>query len=139
MPISILKSIALFALLGPIIGLITLAAPAMVLANDWSLRSLVLLIPIAYFAGGIPAAVCGLVVGIAKPRLRGVWGWLASGAVGAVCSISYYLLISIRSSSDLYPLALFFAPGFLAGLVCGIVFLTPPNNSFKPKPLRGSA
>ena len=137
--IDALKGIALFGLLGPVIGLLTVVLLAMASTSDWSFNSLALLIPAAYFIGGVPAVVCGLLAGLIRARLHGVTGCLAAGVGGAVCSASYYLLMSIHGNSDYPVIALFAVAGFIAGIVCGIIFLTLPNNSFKPKPLRGSA
>ena len=134
--INVLKGIALFGILGPIIGVLTVALPAMATTGDWSIRSLLLLVPAAYFVGGIPAAASGLIVGVARARLCGFIGAMAAGAIGAACSIGYYLLLSIHGDLD-RAAVLFAAAGLASGLVCGIIFRAPPNNSFKPTQLRG--
>jgi len=103
----------------------------------------VFLIVGAYLAGSIPAAVTGLVFG-AIASLRTI-GRLASMAIGfsigfCVC-ILLELALSIPEGKLAPDLAVPLVGGFsgsMCGLVCRLVGLGP-NNSFKPKPLRGSA
>jgi hypothetical protein len=140
MLINILKAVILFGLLGPVVGLLTSWIPAVVTTGQWDLRSLALAVPFAYWFGFIPAICCGLFLGVFRSRLRGVWGYLIAAVAGAVCSASYYLLFYAPDIPDLNRSSAFVIAGFTAGLVCGFAFLRPPpNNSFKPKPLRGSA
>ena len=136
--INALKGIALFGLLGPAIGVVLVALPAMATASDWSFYSLLLLVPATYFVGGIPAAICGLLAGMVRTRLSRFQGSVAAGVMGTACSVGYLLLMSGPNALGITA-ALFAMTGFTSGLVCGIVFFAPPNNSFKPKPLRGSA
>ena len=138
MPINILKGALLFGLLGPSIGWLTIAVPAMVMARDWSL-ALVLMLPAAYFVGVIPAVIAGFIVGMVRPNIRGVRAYLLAAIIDAICSAAYLAAVT-SGDVDFRQIGLLaFLPGFAAGLVCGYIFLKPPNNSFKPNPLRGSA
>ena len=138
--INILKAIVLFGLLGPVVGLLTVWIPGAATSGQWDLRSFALAVPFAYLFGFIPAICCGLFLGIFRSRLRGVRGYSIAAVAGAVCAAAYYLLLYAPDSPDLNRSSAFVIAGFIAGLVCGFAFLrSPPNNSFKPKPLRGSA
>ena len=140
MPTNILKGALLFGLLGPAIGLLMVVVPIMAMTSAWSLNAFLLLIPAAYFTGGIPAVITGAILGTTRSKLHGLWAYLLAAVVGALCSASYYLIVAARGGPDLRQMGLLFVlPGLAAGLVCGYIFLKPPNNSFKPKPLRGSA
>jgi hypothetical protein len=89
--INVLKGIALFGLLGPAIGVILIALSSMATASDWSLYSLLWLIPITYFVGGVPAATCGLLAGMVRAKLSRFQGSVAAGIMGATYSVGYYL------------------------------------------------
>jgi hypothetical protein len=135
---NILKGGVLFGLLGPVIGLLTIAVPTMAMSSNWSASAIVFLLPASYFVGGIPAVAAGILVGMARPKLRGVWAYLLAALIGTVCSVAYLLAVT-RGHIDVQQSCLLGISGFAASLVCGYIFLKPPNKSFKPRPLRGSA
>lgn len=126
--INALKGIALFGLLGPAIGMLVVALPAMVILSGWSSGSLLALIPAVYFLGGIPAAICGLLAGTVRTSLTRLQGSLVAGVMGSACSVGYYLLLFGHNAIG-RALALIAAAGFISGLACGILFFAPPNYS----------
>jgi hypothetical protein len=99
---------------------------------------------LAYFAFGLPISYVTM-LGLGLPyvlwlRKRQMLGWLQI-CFGA--SMSGVLALAIAWTGDqMYkPLSVFAAVGAVLGLLSGIAFcvVVRPNNSSKPKPLRGSA
>jgi hypothetical protein len=126
--INALKGVALFGLLGPAIGMLVIALPAMVILSGWSSGSLLALIPAVYFVGGIPAAICGLLAETVRTSLTRIQGSVVAGVTGSACSVAYYLLVFGHNAIG-RAVALIAAAGFISGLACGIVFFAPPNHS----------
>jgi hypothetical protein len=107
--------------------------------KDWPLAVVI------YFSFGLLIAY-GAMFALGLPyvtwlRRSGRLSWLTvcTGAIaaGAVALPGSLLLLGASSQ----PYLANFAGGGFVGLVCGALFcvVTGPNNSFKPKPLRGSA
>jgi hypothetical protein len=106
----------------------------------------------AYAFGGVPAIATGIVAGLFHRRLFNWRGYLFIGVLGGVLSFAFAVAASGPSTfealdgsstlgvrANLGMLAIFFPSGFFAGAICARLRFGPPNNSFKPKPLRGSA
>ena len=134
--INALKGLALFGLLGPAIGMLVIALPAMVIISGWSLPSLLALIPAVYFIGGIPAAICGLLAGTVRTSLTRLQGSVVAGVMGSACSVGYYLLVFGHNALG-RAVALIAAAGFISGLACGIVFFARPTRSTGPSRISG--
>jgi hypothetical protein len=126
---NILKDGLVFGLLGQAIGLVTIAVPAVAMESDWSAGALFLMLPTAYLIGGIPALVTGLLVGMARPRLRGIWAYLLAALIGTLCSVLYLIAVT-GGDLDLRQIGFLAAlPSFAASFVCGYIFLKPPKSS----------
>jgi uncharacterized membrane protein YciS (DUF1049 family) len=128
--INALKGVALFGLLGPAVGMLVIALPAMIILSGWSLDALLALIPAVYFIGGIPAAICGLLAGTVRTRLTRLQGSVVAGVMGSACSVGYYLLVFGHNALG-RGVALIVAAGFISGLVCGAAFFARPDHSLK--------
>ena len=82
----------------------------------------------------------GLLVGAAVAHRPVILGGLVSGAAASL----YFSQVFSATPLGFGPLQLllwfseYFVYG-LAGAACGLLMRARPNNSFKPKPLRGSA
>jgi hypothetical protein len=92
----------------------------------------------AYLFGAVPAIATGLIAGLLHPWLFEWRGYLLIGALGGVLACASAVMFSLVNASPL-DLLVMFLPGFVAGSICARLHGGPPNNSFKPKPLRGSA
>jgi hypothetical protein len=139
------KGACYFAALGPVFGSLGFGAYMsrygllsghVTQAADTGLSTALLLLIGAHFAGFIPAAACGLVLGPFRPTF---FSWLAcffAGTFGAAAAVAYWLWIHTPGESPLiYAIA-----GFSGALVTARIFaIRVPNNSFKPTPLRGAA
>jgi hypothetical protein len=138
MLVSLLKALLLFALLGPPFGLVGLLVqnPSTVVAAS---TSDLLLIPLSYVFGLVPALSTGLVAWSLRRRLGRWSGAFLCGMVGAFVAALFWLVLPHSQLQGAQVLQLGILPGGFAGLVCGLIYYWPPNNSFKPKPLRGSA
>ena len=131
--INALKGIVLFGLLGPAIGMLVIALPALVMLSGWSSDSLLALIPAVYFIGGIPAAICGLLAGTVRTRLNRLQGSIVAGVTGSACSVAYYLLVFGHNAIG-RAVALIAAAGLISGLGCGIVFFAPRSYAYTASP-----
>jgi len=94
----------------------------------------------ATYGVGVPVGYC-VMAGLGLPYIlwlqrRGYMSWLTicigSAVIGTLCALPFWFL-GFKG-----PLLL---SGLVGGLAAGITFcaVVRPNNSFKPKPLRGSA
>ncbi|WP_141400892.1 hypothetical protein [Pseudoxanthomonas wuyuanensis] len=144
---------AIFAVLGPLAGGLFFFACMVQGSTDPSLSDLfspgmsliyVFLFFGAYLLGSIPAAATGFVFGLIASR--GPFGRLQCTLLGAAlgflaCSLFELALNVIHGGPIawdwIFPLSGAFS-GSLCGLSCRLLSVGP-NNSFKPKPLRGSA
>jgi hypothetical protein len=152
---SIILCIALFAAIGPALGTFatlvyfgaTSGAPLRIsewLAPDmWSIYGLTIIV--GYLLGVLPAALSGLIFGLvlAIRKMSYFLSALAGAAIGALTLIAA-LSITAKSFPGSTSLQLPLFLGSFSGLLCAvtsnfIVIRTGANNSFKPKPLRGSA
>ena len=136
---STLKHLALFGIVGPPIGALTL-----LLQDPMPLSSWLGVLVLAYIYAGLPALVTGCSSAIARAMSPGL-DWRARTLrfavpvlVGPVTSV-LFSLVTIASEPDVF----FAVAGVVAALVCTALaeLLLPlrPNKSFKPNPLRGSA
>jgi hypothetical protein len=136
MIVSLLKTVLLFGLVGPLIGL------CCVILQDTAGFTVVLpsiLLLLSFVFGVVPAVVTGLVAWALRYRLPRYLGGIMCGVVGAVASVLFWTVLP-QSALPIESLARLGAvPGGIAGFICGLAYFWPPNNSFKPKPLRGSA
>ncbi|MDR7134054.1 uncharacterized BrkB/YihY/UPF0761 family membrane protein [Lysobacter niastensis] len=133
----------LFAVLGPFVGAMPLLISVAVSGEASANLDLVpLFLAWAYFFGTAPAVLTGLllpaVVGLLpKPHRDKIWlQLLVASATGFVISWLLFAALTPFSAGKLAML------GALSALVCmlsGLLLRVGPNNSFKPKPLRGSA
>jgi hypothetical protein len=134
MIVSLLKTLLLFGFVGPLIGL------CCVVAQDPAAFGAVLpgiLVLLSFVTGLIPAVTTGLVAWSLRFKLPRYLGGLVCGAIGAMTSVLALLPLSEPSWESVFRLGI--VPGGIAGFICGLLYFWPPNNSFKPKPLRGSA
>ena len=136
---STLKHLALFGIIGPPIGALTL-----LLQDPMPLSSWLGVLVLAYIYGALPALVTGCSAAIARKMSPGL-DWRSRTVrfavpvlVGPVMSV-LFSLVTVASEPDVF----FALAGVLAALVCtalaGLMLPLRPNNSFKPNPLRGSA
>ena len=145
---STLKHLALFGLVGPPIGGFAMLLWSHLAGEPplpFKLRTwLLFAFPIAYLCAGVPALLTGYSASVARAKVPGP-GWQARVfrfvvplLVGSVTSV-LFSLATIASEPD----AAFAVVGAMAALLCTAVaewlHRLRPNNSFKPKPLRGSA
>ena len=145
---STLKHLALFGLVGPPIGGFAILLwshfagepPLPFELREW----LLIAFPIAYVYAGVPALVTGYSAAVVRAKVPGL-GWPDRAfrfavplLVGPVASILFFL-VTIASDPDV-ALAVV---GALAAFVCTAItewfYRLRPNNSFRPKPFRGSA
>ena len=135
---SLLRAFLVFGLVGPLIGLICVALqdPKSPAFTPSLLLGLALF---AYTMGLVPALAAGLFAWTMRYRLPRYLGGLGCGAIGALTAA--FLLTptpyNAESLRDAFQLGIM--PGGAAGLVCGLLYFWPPNNSFKPNLLRKSA
>jgi hypothetical protein len=136
---STMKLLALFGIVGPPIGALTLLLQDPLPLSSWPGVFL-----FAYIYAGLPALVTGCSSAIARAMSPGL-NWRARTVrfvvpvlVGPVTSL-LFSLVTIASEPDVF----FAVAGVFAALVCTALaeLLLPlrPNNSFKPTPLRGTA
>jgi xanthosine utilization system XapX-like protein len=142
------KQLALFGLVGPPVGGAAILLwshvagqpPLPFRLGAW----LFIAFPMAYLYAGVPALVTGYSAALARAIAPG--SGLSARArrfavpllVGPVASV-LFSLVTVASEADLSIAAV----GALAAFVCTLLsewlLRLRPNNSFKPKPLRGSA
>ncbi|MNU82241.1 hypothetical protein D3C71_719190 [compost metagenome] len=139
MILSLVKALLLFALLGPLVGLAGLFAqePLAVAGTPWG--ELLLTVPLAYIFGIAPALAAGLSAWYLRAAKNRYFFATMVGVVGAVAASLFWLGLPQSPLPWTSIARLGAIPGGVAGLVCGLVYRWPPNNSFKPNPLRGSA
>jgi hypothetical protein len=143
----------LFAVLGPLAGGVFFFAWMALSTGISSLSDLlspgmslvyVFLVVGAYLLGSVPAAATGLVFGlIVSWRALGRLLCTVLGAAlgGLVCLLFQGVLSILHGGGTSFDWVITLAgafSGFSCGLLCSLVWVGP-NNSFKPKPLRGSA
>ena len=148
---EMLKGALWFGVLGPPIG--SLLFWMAILASSIAERdggaftvafgTIIFLLPYSYIFGLIPAVLSGLIVGPFRPSIH---SWPRYFGVGLICSLvslacgAVLTLLFDESIADVtFLAAFFFGPAFVAGTVVARLWGHRPNNSFKPKPLRGSA
>ena len=128
-----LAVIALYAVLGPIIGaasvVVVLSVGMMVAQRDGAMLAMAMIVPgmiIGLAVGFIPAAVTGTIMAALSPRQSRTWHWLlTSTAVGLVVSAIFARLFLSGMGN---PMAL--ACGTLAGLACAAITLR-----IRPRPV----
>jgi len=140
--------LALFGVVGPPVGALAILTFGHVAGQPplpFDLRTwLVIAFLFAYLYAGLPALFTGLTAAIARALAPGngsralALRFAVPLAVGPVASV-LFSLVTIASKPD----AAFASAGAVAALVCTSLaewlLRLRPNNSFKPKPLRGSA
>jgi hypothetical protein len=101
---------ALFAVAGPVFGLLTLVA-SMLLPNVWRaslsdvvsvLVSVVTALPFAYLLGAVPAAVAGLLVAVCREWM-GRAPWWSALAIGIVVGVAFTYFLERRPVSSPAP------------------------------------
>ena len=135
---SLIKALLLFVLLGPLVGLLALLIQASSAVAFSSSRDL-LLIPFSYLFGAAPALATGFSAWLLRERLRRYSGMFWCGVIGASAATVFWWTLPQSPLPWESIASLGAIPGAAAGIVCGLIYFWPPNNSFKPKPLRGSA
>ena len=139
---SLLKSLAIYVIIGPLIGLFALLISMQIQAHFAieHTKTDIYLIPMAYVFGFLPALGTGVLTYLLRKRVAPIAFAIISGVIGATLSSVLWLIEPTPLATILQLGAL---PGFAAGFGSAILarrFLSwPPNNSFKPRPLRGSA
>ena len=135
---SLLRTFLVFGLVGPLVGLICVAIqdPAGLAFSPSLLLALALF---AYTFGLVPALITGLVAWTMRYRLRRYLGAPVCGAVGMLAASVFLAPTPYTAQSLTEGLQVAMLPGGVAGFACGLLYFWPPNNSFKPNPLRGSA
>ena len=102
----------------------------------------------SHIFGAIPAIITGFIVGMRRSMLSTWYGPLVSGVLGAlITTFTYSVIIQPPDAASILDtldsewdsLLIFGLCAFFGGSVAGWLFRMRPNNSFKPKPLRGSA
>lgn len=122
------KALALFGILGPLVGTVAAFLVVSLKAGTVTNPSAVLfLLFFAYPTGAIPAMATGAFMGALKPWL---WGWrplALSSAMGALLSAIPTLAAgNLRGFSDA---AFFAACGAIAGLACARLFFGAPGKA----------
>ena len=105
-----MKRLAIFVLLGPLIGMLSVAPPGYTIGIR--VTGLLDLMVWTYIGGAGPALVAGLADGFFSRRLTPLYRALATGFVGFAASA---ILIAVAFGPRL---ALFGAVGVLPGIVC---------------------
>ena len=138
----LLNTIAIYLLVGPIIGLATLLL-SMQLRSGFSIsfsKSDVYLIPLSYVFGVLPALGAGLATYLLRKHASGVGLAAVSGIVGAILSSVIWIT---QPDALVTALQLGAIPGFFAGVGAALLARNslrwPSENPFKPSPLPGSA
>ncbi len=133
---SFLKALAVFVLLGPLFGFFGLLIPG---PAPLSLAvSKVHFIPFCYIFGGIPALFTGVIAWRLRARF-GRWSGALLCSIAGAATASVFLFAVLGQMQAAHVLRLGVFPGAFAGLACGLIYYWPPNQSFKPTPLRGAA
>ncbi len=134
MIVSPLKTILFFTLVGPLFGLLGVVAQDV---RTFGTVSPAILLLVSYGFGSAPAFATGVAAWLLRNKLGWFSGSLACGAVGALASVVLWLVVRHGTLPIESLVRLGMLPGGLAGLICGLIYFWPPNNSFKPTPLRG--
>ena len=138
---SLLKSLAIYVLMGPLIGLVALMMSIQIQGNFAisPTKTDIYLIPMAYVFGSLPALATGALTYVLRKRAASIAVAIMSGVIGAFLSSILWL---IQPAPLVTVLQLGTLPGFAAGFGSAMLarrfLIWPPNNSFKPRPLRGS-
>jgi hypothetical protein len=145
---STLKHLALFGLVGPPIGGFAILfwshfagdPPLPFELRGWLFTAF----PIAYVYAGVPALITGYSAALVRAKAPGS-GWPARAIrfavpllVGSVASV-LFSLVTIASEPDAALALVGALAAFLCTALAEWLHWLRPNNSFKPKPLRGSA
>ncbi len=135
---SLLRTLLVFGLVGPLIGLACVAIqdPAGLTFRPYLLLAMALF---AYVFGLMPALLTGLIAWTMRYRLPRYLGAPMCGVIGTLTASLFLAPTPYTAQSLSEGLQMAIVPGGIAGLVCGFLYFWPPNNSFKPNPLRGSA
>ena len=142
------KQVILFGVVGPPVGALAILLWSHFVGEPplrFHLRAwLFIAFAVAYVYAGVPALVTGYTAALARKLTHAPTGavlafrFLVPVLVGAGASV-LFSLVTIASE----PSAGFATVGAFAALVCTLLVewraRLRPNNSFKPKPLRGSA
>jgi hypothetical protein len=138
-------TVLLFAVAGPIVGTLLVFLPdGYPGQGGWAVLQFIAgTLPMGYLLGFPPALTTGLVVGAVQPRLScrrplAVAILMAVGAIFGFLSVGLYHLALGDGFADLFRQTV----GAMSGAICSLLASftgVGPNNSFKPKPLRGSA
>ena len=136
-----------FVVVGPLVGAIALLLKAVLDVSPSSaqqvsetvLSSIALfvigLIP-AYLIGAIPAAIAGALFGLIQLKYRPAYA--PASAIGLLIGYLVTSILVMHFWSEWSFIGA--ASGAVSGSIAAIaISLVGPNNSFKPKPLRGSA
>ena len=127
-----IKVLAIFGLAGPPLGGLVAAAFEIPHLSFYKLAALLM---VSYPVGIVPALATGVFAALVIKRLN-AWQFLAASTLaGAISTIAFTAILS----SKVEVVSYFSAMGAIAGLCCALICRVPPNNSFKPTPLRGAA
>ena len=150
---SIMLCTVVFAAIGPLLGTIStlaylnLTSTTSVGFTEWLDPSMWWVYVIAgivgYMLGTLPAAISGLAFGLIQTRYKlGRFSSALAGSVIGAVMLSVVIAIATKSLPDRESLVIVLLLGAICGSLCAIAshfIVTGSNNSFKPKPLRGSA
>ena len=137
---ALVRSLLFFGLFGPPLGGIVFTLTATGLNGIYTLPIVMLL---SYVFGFVPALLVGVVAATTSSKITGLPSILLLTACGAAFSVMFIALTGDLQndpvSLDWDTLKLTVAPGAASAFVLACILRLRPNNSFKPRPLRGSA
>ena len=133
----LVRSLLFFGLLGPPIG----GVVATFIASGFGgITSLPIVMVLSYIFGLVPALLVGAVAAGSGSRITSWASVLLLTTCGAVFSVLFLMLTGDETAPlDSNMLKMIAAPGAVSACVLASAARLRPNNSFKPRPLRGSA
>ncbi|UAN04209.1 hypothetical protein [Achromobacter mucicolens] len=127
---DMLAGAAIFAFMGPAVGMLVMAVVISIGAQDPELLLFGLYgLPWAYLFGGIPALLCGMTAGALKPAAPSWLAILRMGLIGAAYAFVFLLTFGTRDRSLAalgFPLFMGALPAAVAGLACARVLYGKP-------------
>jgi hypothetical protein len=127
---DMLAGAAIFAFVGPAVGMLVIAVTISIGAQDpESLLFGLYGLPWAYIFGGVPALLCGMTAGALKPVAPSWLAILRMGLIGAAYAFVFLLTFGRpeRSLASLgFPLFMGAMPAAVAGLLCARLLYGKP-------------
>lgn len=133
---DMLSGAAIFAFVGPAIGMLVIAVTISIGAQDPETLLFGLYgLPWAYLFGGVPALLCGMTAGALKPVAPSWLAILRMGVIGSAYAFVFLLTFGRdRSLASLgFPLFMGALPAAIAGLVCARLLYGRPAANRQPQ------